>query len=68
MESKIKNNIPEHIKCPMFSHEIDCGLCWEISNIGDDSLKLRDEEKPKCGWEEAHKICDKCPEYSKWGE
>lgn len=50
-------------ECPIFGKEIANGLCWEISNIGDDTLPLPPDEIPPCGWDEAHKICDKCPWY-----
>lgn len=53
--------------CPIFNRKIDEGLCWEVSNIGDDSLGLHGDEYPPCGWAEAHKICDKCQHYADWG-
>ena len=56
-----QNNEKEY--CRIFNQEIDPGLCWEISNIGNDSLQLPQNLMPPCGWDEAHKICDKCPVY-----
>lgn len=55
--------IDEKEYCRIFDREIDSGLCWEISNIGNDSLNLPSSLVPPCGWDEAHKICDKCPVY-----
>lgn len=49
--------------CPIFDKEIDEGLCWDISNIGNDSLCLSADERPPCGWEEAYKICKACQHY-----
>ena len=50
--------------CPIFDKEIDEGLCWDISNIGNDSLCLSADERPPCGWEEAYKICKACQHYA----
>ena len=50
-------------ECPVFGRKIDDGLCFEVANIGNDSLMLSPEETPACGWDEAHKICSKCPYY-----
>jgi hypothetical protein len=52
--------------CPIFNHEIADGLCWDISNIGNDSLMLPPEKTPPCGWDEAHEICLKCQHYADW--
>lgn len=52
--------------CPIFNHEIADGLCWDISNIGNDSLMLPPEKTPPCGWDEAYKSCLKCPHYADW--
>ena len=52
--------------CPVYGHEIDESLCWEISNIGNNSLKLSEKETPPCGWDDAHRMCDKCPHDSDW--
>ena len=52
--------------CPIFHRDIDQGLCWEISNIGNDSLGLHDDEYPSCGWDKAHEICQKCQHYADW--
>lgn len=54
--------------CPIFNHKIAGGLCWDISNIGNDSLMLPPEKIPPCGWEAAHKICDQCPVYKEMGQ
>ena len=56
------------VKCPLFGKEIADGLCWDISNIGNDSLKLPANEVPPCGWAEAHKVCAKCPQYLEMGK
>ena len=29
---------PEEWFCPIYNRKIDCGLCFEVSNIGDDTL------------------------------
>ena len=63
MGSVKSESVPERVFCKIFNREIDYGLCWDIANVGDDSLMLRNEEIPPCGWDQAHKICDKCPEY-----
>lgn len=64
MESKIIDGtvLPEW-QCPIFGKVIDAGLCWEISNIGDDSLQLAENETPPCGWTAAHAVCAQCPRY-----
>ena len=54
--------------CPIFNHKIADGLCWDISNIGNDSLMLPPEKTPPCGWEKAHKICLSCHVYKEMGE
>ena len=54
--------------CPIFNHEIADGLCWDISNIGSDSLMLPPEKTPPCGWDEAHEICLKCLVYEEMGQ
>lgn len=51
------------VYCPIFGKEIALGLCFDISNIGNDSLNLPPELVPPCGWDEAYRICKKCPEY-----
>ena len=63
------NPIPDpQVFCPIFNHKIADGLCWDIANIGDDSLELSPEKTPPCGWEEAHKICLKCHVYKEMGQ
>lgn len=52
------------VHCPLFGRDIAQGLCWDISNIGDDSLMLPPEKTPPCGWDAAHKVCMKCPQYA----
>ena len=52
--------------CPVYNHKIDSGLCFEVSNIGDDTLCLKGNDKPPCNWAEAHKICLDCPRYVDW--
>lgn len=52
--------------CPIFNHEIADGLCWDISNIGNDSLMLPPEKTPPCSWDEAHKSCLQCQHYADW--
>ena len=32
--------------CPIYNSKIDCGLCFEVSNIGDDTLCLKGDDKP----------------------
>lgn len=56
MEST-KNNV----SCPIFDKEIPSGLCWEICNIGNDSVILPSELKLPYSWKEANKTCNKCP-------
>ena len=51
------------VYCPIFGKDISYGLCWEISNIGDDSLDLPADKRPPCGWEAAYEVCKKCPVY-----
>lgn len=50
------------VYCPIFKKKIPDGLCWEIANIGNDSIVVHPEERPPCGWEAASEICDSCPE------
>lgn len=52
--------------CPIYNSKIDCGLCFEVSNIGDDTLCLKGDDKPPCNWAEAHKTCLNCPRYADW--
>ena len=60
--------IPDpQVFCPIFGRKIADGLCWDISNIGNDSLMLPLEKIPPCGWEKAHQICDECPVYQEMG-
>lgn len=54
--------------CPIFNREIPDGLCWEIANIGNDSLRLPPDETPPCGWDEARGHCNRCPEYAAMSE
>ena len=49
--------------CPIFRKEIPDGQCWEIANVGNDSLSLPPDEVPPCGWDEAYRICQDCPEF-----
>ena len=53
------------VYCPIFGKEICEGLCWELANlnIGDGKMQLSADEIPPCGWKEARKMCDKCPDY-----
>lgn len=61
--------IPDpQVFCPIFNHEIADGLCWDISNVGDDSLMLPPEKTPPCGWDKAHKICLGCHIYKEMSE
>lgn len=65
MDYKLSNSVADTmIYCPLFEKEIAEGLCYEISNIGNDSLNLPKELTPPCGWKEANKICNKCPVYN----
>ena len=57
---------PEEWFCPIYNRKIDCGLCFEVSNIGDDTLYLKGDDKPPCNWAEAHKTCLNCPRYAVW--
>jgi len=52
--------------CPIYGCDINEWLCWEVSNVGNDSLHLKDDESPPCGWDEANKICAKCKHYEGW--
>ena len=64
-----RNPIPDPlVSCPIFHRQIAEGLCWDISNIGNDSLNLPPECIPPCGWDAAHRICDECPKYISMGE
>lgn len=61
--------IPDpQVFCPIFNHMIADGLCWDIANVGNDSLMLPPEKVPPCGWDEAYKICEKCPIYIEMGQ
>lgn len=60
--------IDRQVFCPIFDREIPDGLCWEIANIGNDSLKLPPDETPPCGWDEARRYCNSCPEYAAMSE
>lgn len=51
------------VNCPLFNKKISEGLCWDISNVGNDSLKLSPEDMPPCSWDAAYEVCKKCPEY-----
>ena len=55
------------VYCPIYRHDISDGLCWDVANIGTDELMLSDDEKPPCSWDEAHKVCQTCPEYEDMG-
>ena len=66
MDFIVNNNNIRMVDCPIFHREISEWLCWEISNIGDDSLKLPPHEVPPCGWDEAYRICQGCPHYAEW--
>lgn len=57
---------PEEWFCPIYNRKIDCGLCFEVSNIGDDTLCPKGDDKPPCNWAEAHKACLNCPRYADW--
>lgn len=52
--------------CPVYNRNIDCGLCFEASNIGNDSLCLQGNDKSPCSWDEARKTCLKCQHYADW--
>lgn len=66
MDSTNQPNNERRYLCPIFNREISEWLCWEISNIGDDSLKLPPHEVPPCGWDEAYRICQGRPHYAEW--
>lgn len=67
MEIRIDNSTQlEEWFCPVYKRKIDAGLCFDVSNIGDDSLCLTGNEKPPCSWTESHKICDSCRHYTDW--
>lgn len=67
MEFRINDNAElEGWFCPIYGREIDCGLCFDVSNIGSDSLCLKKNEKPPCSWDEARRICLKCQHYADW--
>ncbi len=55
------------VYCPIYGRDIPEGLCWDVANIGDNSLMLPANEKPLCGWDEAYRICKTCPEYDDMG-
>ena len=68
MEFRISDDvILEEWFCPIYNRKIDCGLCFEVSNIGDDILCLKGDDKPPCSWEIARQICLKCPVYEEMG-
>lgn len=50
--------------CPIFNRKIAEGLCFDISNIGNDSLCLSKDQTPSCGWQQAHEICNNCKHYN----
>lgn len=54
--------------CPIVDHGIADGLCWEIANIGNDSLNLPPEKTPPCGWDEARQRCLNCSVYEEMGQ
>lgn len=58
----------ETVNCPLFKKDIAYGLCWDIANVGNDSLMLPPDKIPPCGWDAAHQICDKCPVYLDMGK
>ena len=42
MEFRIRDDVKlEEWFCPIYNRKIDCGLCFDISNIGDDILCLK---------------------------
>ena len=42
MEFRISDDVKlEEWFCPIYNRKIDCGLCFDISNIGDDILCLK---------------------------
>ena len=51
------------VYCKLFNEKIDEGLCWDISNVGNDSLMLPPDIVPSCGWDAAYEVCKKCPVY-----
>lgn len=57
-------NEDEQVFCPIWNKKISAGLCFDISNIGNDSLNLPSKLRPPCGWQKAHDICDKCENYN----
>ncbi|WOC33244.1 hypothetical protein [Caproicibacterium argilliputei] len=54
----------EQAFCPIWNKKISAGLCFDISNIGNDSLNLPQKLRPPCGWRTAHEICDTCENYN----
>ena len=67
MEFRIRDDVKlEEWFCPIYNRKIDCGLCFDISNIGDDILCLKGDDKPPCSWDDAHKSCLKCQHYAAW--
>ena len=69
MEFRISDDVKlEEWFCHIYNRKIDCGLCFEVSNISDDILCLKGDDKPPCMWEIAHQICLKCPVYEEMGQ
>lgn len=69
MEFRINDDVKlEEWFCPIYNRKIDCGLCFDVSNIGNDSLCLTGDDKPPCSWDNAHKICLDCHVYKEMGE
>ena len=45
MEFRIRDDVKlEEWFCPIYNRKIDCGLCFDISNIGDDILCLKGDD------------------------
>lgn len=60
--------IPDpQVFCPIFNHEIADGLCWDISNIGNDSLMLPPEKNHPVGGMKLIKFAANAPSIKKWG-
>ena len=69
MEFHISTDVKlEEWFCPIYNRKIDRGLCFDVSNIGNDSLCLTGDDKPPCSWDKAHKICLGCHVYKEMGE
>lgn len=53
--------ISKKLYCPLLRKDIEVGYCWELCNIGDDSVLLPGDIVE--GWHAAQQVCRECGEF-----